>query len=316
LLDSLDESAEGDRMNLSEFLSKNGRTILLDGAMGTSLATAGVVDIGGQSNISHPDKVLAIHRAFSEVGCDILITNTLTMNRISIETHHVGVDVKEVNLVGVRLAKSAATPEQYVLGDISSTGQMLKPYGKYTEIEFYDTFREQAEYLRDGGVDGFIVETMIDLREALCAVHACRDVAKLPALASLSFRTTKKGGRTIMGNSAREAAVALAEAGVVAVGANCGDLSPDDTAIIVAIMKETVDLPILAQPNAGRPKFVNGQTRFDMTPEEFAKGIGACLDAGAKLVGGCCGTSPDHIRCVAELLGKKKSDLSKASNHH
>jgi 5-methyltetrahydrofolate--homocysteine methyltransferase len=301
-------------MNFSEFLSKNKKPVLLDGAMGTSLAAVGLVDIGGQNNISHPDKVLAIHRAFSEVGCDILITNTLTMNRISIETHHVGVDVKEVNLVGVRLAKSAATPEQYVLGDISSTGQMLEPYGKYTEAEFYETFREQAEYLCDGGVDGFIVETMIDLREALCAIHACRDVAKLPVLASLSFRTTKKGGRTIMGNSAHEAAVALAEAGVIAVGANCGDLSPVDTAIIVAIMKEAVDLPILAQPNAGRPKFINGQTRFDMTPEAFAKGIAACLDAGAKLVGGCCGTSPEHIRCVAELLGKTKNDPTKASD--
>jgi 5-methyltetrahydrofolate--homocysteine methyltransferase len=302
-------------MNLSEFLSNIKKTILLDGAMGTSLVAMGLMDMGGQNNISHPDKILAIHRAYAETGCDILITNTLTMNRISIETHHVGVDVKEVNLVGVRLAKSAATPEQYVLGDIGSTGQMLKPYGKYTETEFYETYREQAEYLREGGVDGFIVETMIDLREALCAVHACRDAAKLPVLASLSFRTTKKGGRTIMGNSAHEAAVALAEAGAIAVGANCGDLSPVDTAVIVAIMKEAIDLPILAQPNAGRPKFINGQTRFDMKPETFAKGIAACLSAGAKLVGGCCGTLPEHIRCVAELLGKTKNDPTKESSH-
>jgi 5-methyltetrahydrofolate--homocysteine methyltransferase len=293
-------------MNLSEFFSNNKNPILLDGAMGTSLAEVGLVDMGGQNNIFHPEKVWAIHKAFSEAGCDILITNTLNMNRIYLETHHIGVDVKEVNLAGTRLAKSAANLEQYVLGDISSTGKMLKPYGSYTEVEFYETFREQAEYLYTGGVDGFIVETMTDLREALCAVRACRDVANLPVLASLSFHTIKKGGRTIMGNSAQEAAVSLAEAGASAVGANCGSLTPDDIAVLVSIMNEAVNLPILAQPNAGLPKFIDGQTRFDMSPETFARGITACLDAGAKLVGGCCGTTPEHIRCVAELLKKGK----------
>jgi len=292
-------------MTLAEFISKRS-PILIDGAMGTSLAALGLVDMGGQNNISHPEKVLAIHKAYSEVGCDILTTNTLTMNRIYIESHNIGVDVKEVNWVGVKLAKSVVNPEQYVLGDISSTGKMLKPYGDYTEAEFYETFREQAEYLYAGGVDGFIVETMTDLREALCAVRACRDVASLPVLASLSFHTIKKGGRTIMGNSAQEAAVALADAGTTAVGINCGSLTPDDIAVLVAIMNEAVDLPILTQPNAGLPKFTDGQTHFDMTPEAFAKGITACLDAGAKLVGGCCGTLPEHIRCVAELLGKVK----------
>jgi 5-methyltetrahydrofolate--homocysteine methyltransferase len=293
-------------MNLSEFLSNNKKSILLDGAMGTSLMKVGLVDMGGQNNLSHPDKVLAIHRAYSEVSCDILTTNTLNMNRIYIETHNLGVDVKEVNLAGVKLAKSAAGPEQYVLGDISSTGKMLKPYGVYTEVEFYETFREQVEYLYTGGVDGFIIETMTDLREALCAVRACRDVVNLPILASLSFHTIKKGGRTIMGNSAEEAAIMLAEAGASAVGTNCGSLTPDDMAVLVGIMNEAIDLPILAQPNAGLPKFIDGQTRFDMTPKAFAMGIKVCLDAGAKLVGGCCGTSPEHIRYVAELLGKMK----------
>jgi 5-methyltetrahydrofolate--homocysteine methyltransferase len=292
-------------MTLAEFISKRS-PILIDGAMGTSLAAVGLLDMGGQNNIFHPEKVLAIHKAYSEVGCDILITNTLTMNRIYIESHNIGVDVKEVNLAGVKLAKSVVNPEQYVLGDISSTGKMLKPYGDYTEAEFYETFREQAEYLYAGGVDGFIVETMTDLREALCAVRACRDVASLPVLASLSFHTIKKGGRTIMGNSAQEVAVTLAEAGTATVGINCGSLLPEDIAVLVAIMNEAIDLPILTQPNAGLPKFTDGQTHFDMTPEAFAKGITACLDAGAKLVGGCCGTLPEHIRCVAELLGKVK----------
>jgi len=289
-------------MTLTEFIGRRS-PILIDGAMGTSLAVAGL-EMGGQNNVTHPEQVLAVHRGYAGIGCDLLITNTLTMNRIYIETHKVGVDVEEVNLAGARLAKAAVGRGQYVLGDVSSTGRMLEPYGDCTEAQFHETFREQAEYLQAGGVDGFIVETMMDLREAVCAVRACREVAEMPVLASLSFQTADKGGRTIMGHSASDAAVALAEAGAAAVGANCGDLTPEDMALIVAIMKEAVDLPILAQPNAGRPQLIDGRTRFDMTPEAFAKGIAACLEAGATLVGGCCGTTAEHIRRVAELLGR------------
>ena len=272
--------------------------------MGTQLAEAGL-EMGGQNCISHPDAVLAVHKEYSEIGCDFLITNTLTMNRISIETHGVGVDVKEVNLSGARLARSAATPGQYVLGDISSTGQLLEPYGDYSETQFYDTFKEQADHLLAGGVDGFIVETMLDLREALCAVHACLDVSSLPVLASLSFQTTDNGGRTIMGNSAQEIAVALTEAGTAAVGANCGDLDPHETAIIVRVMKKSVDVPVIVQPNAGKPRLMDGHTVFDMGPKAFAEGLAECIAAGASLLGGCCGTSPKHIRCAAELIRKE-----------
>jgi 5-methyltetrahydrofolate--homocysteine methyltransferase len=290
-------------MNLDWFIAQRS-PILFDGAMGTQLAAAGL-DMGGQNCLSHPDAVFAIHKKYSEAGCDILITNTLTMNRLYIETHGVGVDVKEVNLSGARLARSAASAGQYVLGDISSTGRMLEPYGEYSETHFYDTFKEQAKYLLAGGVDGFIVETMFDLREALCAVRACKDLASLPVLASLSFQTTQNGGRTVMGNSAKEIAVALAEAGAAAVGANCGDLDPHEIAVIVGIMRESVDLPIIAQPNAGKPRLLDNRTVFDMGPRAFADGIAECIAAGASLVGGCCGTSPEHIRHAAEVIGRK-----------
>ena len=293
-------------MHLAQFLAERS-PILLDGAMGTQLAAAGL-EMGGQNNITHPDTVLAIHRMYCESGCDILITNTLAMNRTYVETHRVAVDVRDVNLAGAKLAKSAAGSDRYVLGDISSTGQMLEPYGDYTEKQFLEMFREQAEHLLAGGVDGFIVETMMDLREALCAVRACKAVADAPVLASLSFQTADRGGRTIMGNTAAEAAVALADAGAAAVGANCGDLDPHDTAIIVAIMKGAAAIPILAQPNAGRPRLVDNQTVFGMTPDDFADGIDECILAGTSLVGGCCGTSPEHIRRVAQRLGKTRRD--------
>jgi 5-methyltetrahydrofolate--homocysteine methyltransferase len=288
-------------MSLSEFLSSNKKPILLDGAMGTQLAEAGL-EMGGQSSISHPDMVLAIHQQYVECGVDLLITNTLTMNRVNIESHNVGVDVREVNWAAVRLAKAAAREGQYVLGDMSSTGKMLKPYGDLSEDHAYAAFKEQAAILAEAGVDGFIIETMFDLRETLCALRACKEVADLPVITSIAFNTVKNGGRTIMGDSARDCAQALTEAGACAVGANCGNLDPFQMAEIVSKMREATSLPILAQPNAGRPRLVENRTVFNMSPSDFAAGIYQCLQAGARLLGGCCGTSPAHIRAMVELL--------------
>lgn len=274
---------------------------LLDGAMGTQLAEAGF-EMGGQSNLTHPEAVLAIHRQYAECGIDLLITNTLTMNRINIESHNIGVDIREVNLAGVRLAKAAARGGQYVLGDMGSTGKMLKPYGDLPEDDAYAAFKEQATILTEGGVDGFIIETMFDLREALCAVRAVKEVVDLPVIASITFNTLKNGGRTIMGNSARDCARALTEAGACAVGANCGSLDPFQMAEIVSKMREVTSLPVLAQPNAGKPRLVENQTVFDMSPSDFAAGVYKCKRAGARLLGGCCGTSPGHILAMVALV--------------
>ena len=294
-------------MNLEQVLSSQS-PVLLDGAMGTQLAEAGL-EMGGQNCLAHPEQVRAVHQRYAEAGCDLLLTNTLTMNRIYIESHGVGVGVRDVNAAGVALARSAAGAGQHVLGDISSTGQLLEPYGDHTEAQLTDAFTEQAEYLAEAGVDGFVVETMLDLREALCAVHACRSVAAMPVLASLAFQTTEREGRTVMGNTARDCAVALADAGAAAVGANCGDLDPSETALIVALKRDAVRVPILAQPNAGRPSLVDGETVFSMGPEPFAAGAAECVEAGATLIGGCCGTSPEHLRQAAGRLGKDADRL-------
>jgi 5-methyltetrahydrofolate--homocysteine methyltransferase len=287
-------------MNLSELLTDI-EPILLDGAMGTQLAQAGL-KMGGQSNVTHPKEVLAIHQQYADCGVHMLITNTLTMNRIYIEAHNIDVDVREVNRAGVKLAKSAIREGQYVLGDVSSTGKMLEPYGDLSESNAYEAFKEQATVLAEGGVDGFIIETMFDLREALCALRACRNLAPLPVIASMAFTTSEKGGRTLMGNSATECATLLTKAGASAIGGNCGDLDPSQMAEVVCLLKQATSLPVLAEPNAGKPKLVGNQTVFDMSPTEFASGISKCLQAGAQLVGGCCGTSPAHIRAVAAAL--------------
>ncbi len=291
-------------MDLLKFL-ENKKVLLLDGAMGTQLDKHGLMG-RGRNNLDAPQAVLDIHRQYCRAGCNAITTNTLTMNRISIETHNVGVDVREVNKSGVELAKQAAANGQYVLGDISSTGQFLEPYGTYKQSQFYDTFREQAEILAQSGVDGFIIETMFDLNEALCALRACKDNFSLPVIVSIAFQTETNGGRTIMGNSAQDCAKLLTDAGADIIGTNCGSLDPTQMSEVVSILKSATKLPILAQPNAGKPKLIDNKTVFDMSPELFAEGIKKCLNAGATVIGGCCGTTPEHIKALSDILNQKK----------
>jgi 5-methyltetrahydrofolate--homocysteine methyltransferase len=291
-------------VGLLTFLNKQG-IILLDGAIGTELDKRGLMG-RASNNLDNPDVVLEIQREYALCGCHALTTNTLTMNRIYIETHNIDVPVRDVNRAGVELARQAANKNQYILGDISSTGQLLEPYGAYKESQFYDTFKEQAEILAEAGVDGFIIETMFDLREALCALRACRDNFSLPVIVSTAFKTETKGGRTIMGDSACDCAKRLTDAGADVIGANCGELAPAQMAVVVSIFKSATTVPIMAQPNAGKPSLVGDKTVFDMEPASFATGIARCIDAGATIVGGCCGTTAEHIRAVAALLMNRK----------
>jgi 5-methyltetrahydrofolate--homocysteine methyltransferase len=288
-------------MTLRDLLKGDKPRIFLDGAMGTQLGQMGL-EMGGQTNVTNPDAVLAVHKRYVDAGVDLLITNTLTMNRVNIESHNVGVGTRDVNLAGARLAKQAAGDTLLVLGDMSSTGKMLKPYGPLPEEDAFATFTEQATILQEGGVDGFIIETMFDLREALCALRAVKQVSDLPVITSITFNTVNNGGRTVMGNTALDSATALTEGGADVVGINCGALDPFQVAELVAIMKGATSLPIIAQPNAGLGKLVDKELVFDMTPDDFALGVKACADAGARLLGGCCGTSPDHIRAMVQLL--------------
>ena len=290
-------------MSLLELLGSDRDTIFLDGAMGTQLGQAGL-EMGGQNSVTHPEAVLAVHERYAACGIDLLITNTLTMNSVNIESHNVAVDVRDVNLAGARLARTAAREGQYVLGDMSSTGKMLKPYGPLPEDDAFAAFKQQAAILAEGGVDGLIVETMFDLREALCALRGAREATDLPVFATIAFNTSANGGRTVMGDTAVRCAEALTEAGASAVGANCGSLDPLEMAEVIAMMRAATTLPIIAQPNAGKGRLVDKELVFDMLPATFAAGVEACVHAGARLVGGCCGTSPDHIKAMVDLLNQ------------
>ncbi len=296
-------TAEDLIMQFSKALKKDG-IILLDGAIGTELDKRGLMG-RASNNIDAPKAVLDIQREYAACGCDALTTNTLTMNRIYIETHNLGISVRDVNKAGVELARQAAGKERYVLGNLSSTGQLLEPYGTYKDSQFYDAFKEQAGILAESGVDGFIIETMFDLREALCSLRACKENLSLPVIVSIAFSTEEKGGRTMMGDSAEQCAKNLTDAGADVIGANCGGLDPAQMAVVVSYLKSATKLPVLAQPNAGRPKLIGDKTVFDMAPATFVTGIAECIRAGARLVGGCCGTSPEHIQAVANMLEQK-----------
>jgi 5-methyltetrahydrofolate--homocysteine methyltransferase len=275
--------------------------LIFDGAMGTELVRRGLKP-GGSINLDHAEDIIELHRAYLETGVDIITTNTFTLNRISCQSHGLTGNLVEVNLAGVRLGREAAAGKAYVFGDIGPTGKLLEPYGSFSEEQFYDNFKEQARILAEGGSDGLIIETMTDLREALCALKASKDATDLPVIVTLSFATTEKGGRTIMGSSVAEVAKLLEENGADAVGANCGDLAPAEMAEIAALYREKTTLPILIQPNAGKPRLIQGETIYDMPPEKYAEGIMQCLDSGASLIGGCCGTTLDHIRAVVQKI--------------
>ncbi len=281
------------------------KIILFDGAIGTELARRNLTT-SGTVNLTNPDFVAEFHGEYAKAGVDALTTNTFTMNRISIESRGLDIDLRESNLRAARLARGAAGEGQYVFGDIGPTGKLLEPYGTYGEKQFYENFKEQALILIEGGVDGLLIETMADLREALCALKAARAVTSLPVIVTFSFSGTDKGGRTIMGNTVEEIAAALEKEGADGAGANCGELSPEEMAEITAIYKKHTALPVLIQPNAGRPELVDGLTKYGMSPEDFAEGIMKCIDNGAELVGGCCGTTLEHIRAVVSKVRTDK----------
>ncbi|MGI6631073.1 MAG: homocysteine S-methyltransferase family protein [Bacillota bacterium] len=293
---------ERELMDLLSLIQQQ-KPVLFDGGMGTQLARLGLELNGGVNNLSHPEKVLAVHKSYVESGAQVIATNTFTMNPIYIKTHNVDIDMEKANHAGVQIAKKSGAG--FVLGDMGPTGQLLQPFGPYTEQEIIACYQAQGRVLAQAGVDGFIIETMIDLKEALCALRGCREVSSLPVVVSFTLSGKSSGGRTLMGQTMAQCAAAVAEQGGNAIGINCGELDPEEIAQVVAELRHKTDLPILTQPNAGKPKLVQGETVYDMSPDIFAQGILKCLEAGATMVGGCCGTTPDHIKAVAELISKE-----------
>ncbi|MBA2123525.1 hypothetical protein B9J78_01050 [bacterium Unc6] len=286
--------------NILETLNQK-RVLLLDGAMGTRLQEQGLQS--GEApelwNIKHPEIISLIHKEYVGAGSDVILTNTFGGNLIKLKKAGIEVLFKDINSAAVRIARSAEA--DYVFGDIGPTGELLEPYGELKTEDAIDVFKKQGEVLTLAGVDGFIIETMIDVEEAVCAVKGLKQFG-LPIFSSITFQKTKKGEfRTLMGQTPQGAAVRLKDEGSCAVGTNCG-LVIEEMIGLVKQISTSVSVPIIAEPNAGIPKIKNGKTVFEQTPADFASHLKMLIDAGASIIGGCCGTTPSFIKALKKEL--------------
>jgi 5-methyltetrahydrofolate--homocysteine methyltransferase len=286
--------------------------LLADGAMGTQLQLAGLEpgSCGDLWNVERPEAVQQIHRSYADAGAQLITTNTFGANRIGLERYGEEHRVAEINRAGAELARAATQPGTYVLGDIGPFGGFMVPLGEYETQQIFDVFVEQAAALLAGGVDAIIVETMSAIEEAVVAIQAARAAGAQLVLATMAFDRTHVGPRTMMGATPEQSVEALAQAGAAIVGANCGaSLDMDDFVDMINSMRRAVPgVPVMAQPNAGEPHLTpSGAIEYPTNPQLFAGGVAKLLDAGAAIVGGCCGTTPSHIRAVAELLRARRA---------
>jgi len=275
-----------------------GRVLIFEGAFGTMLQAAVPGDIPPElMTLEHPDQITAVHKAYTELS-DVICTNTFGANDIKLDAIGMPGRARELNERAASLARDAASPGTLVAGDVGPTGRMVEPLGELPFEDAYDAYREQAEALAEGGVDFMLIETMSDLREAKAALLAARDATGLPVMITMTFG---EDFVTPTGTDPATAANVLASMGAFAVGANCST-GPSRMVEVIGRMAQTVSVPILAQPNAGIPELVDGRTVFKVGPDEFAAGLRKLVTAGATMVGGCCGTTPEHMLAVRRAL--------------
>jgi 5-methyltetrahydrofolate--homocysteine methyltransferase len=288
---------------MHEIEKKIARDILLfDGAMGTMLMDRGIKpgETAETWVLDRPDEIADVHRAYFAAGADVATTATFGATSLKLAHYKLSDRSAEINRKGAELAVKARPAGKFVAGDIGPTGKLLKPAGDADEAELARTFTEQARALAEGGVDFLIIETMMDVQEALIALSAAR-VTGLPVFATISFAKKPRGYFTIMGNKPGDSARALAEAGAAAVGTNC-NLRIGDMVDVAAEMAQATDVPIIAQPNAGNPETEGGVTTYIDGPEVYARMTPDLIRAGARIVGGCCGTTPETIRLMREVI--------------
>lgn len=277
------------------------RIVVLDGATGTNLQKAGMPTgiCPEQWILEHPQTLIDLQRSYVEAGTDIVYAPTFTANRIKLEEYGLADRLEEMNRTLVSLSKEAvAGSGAFVAGDLTMTGKQLAPIGDLPFETLIGVYREQARVLADAGVDLFVVETMMSLQETRAALIAIREVCDLPVMASLTYESD---GRTLYGTDAKTAMVVLQSLGADAVGLNCST-GPMEMVSAVEQMREVANVPILAKPNAGLPQLEDGVTVYRMMPEEFAGAGAALIRAGASIVGGCCGTTPEHIKALADAV--------------
>lgn len=294
------------KMLLQDAIGK--RPLLGDGAMGTQLMFAGLEqgNCGEAWNLIHPERVLAIQRRYVEAGSDCLITNTFGGSRIMLNRHSEANHVVEVNKAGVEIARQAFNGKDgYVLGDIGPFGGLLQPFGEFTEAQVRSAFEEQAKALVDAGADAIIIETQTSLEELLIGIEATQAAGSKCIIGSMAYDVTLDGStfRTMMGIEPERAAEFMEEHGAHIVALNCGTgMEMERARDAVERYKRTTSLPVMVQPNAGKPQLINMKVVYDETPEQMVKGLLPLLKTGANIVGSCCGSTPEHIRAFRKVM--------------
>lgn len=292
-------------MQLTKALQK-GQILVSDGAWGTFLHQKGLQpgECPELWNLTHREEVLDIARSYVEAGADLIETNSFGANRIKLKHYGLENRAREINRTAAEISREAAGEDRIVLGSMGPTGKFLIT-GEVTEEALLEAFSEQAVALEAGGVDAVCIETMSALDEALIAVKAVREYTDLEIVCTFTFERMVDGTyRTMMGVSPAEMAKALVQAGVDVIGTNCGNGMGPMIEIVREIRSVTQDIPILVHANAGKPIVQEGKTVFPETPEEMASQIPELIRAGANVIGGCCGTTPEHIRAMREVVDK------------
>lgn len=275
------------------------KTIIFDGAMGTMLMEAGQASSKSplRLNVEQPALVTDIHRRYYAAGADVVITNTFGGNPLKLAADGLEKQMQQLNRQGVMLARRACPDGKFVAGDIGPCGKMLAPLGDITAEAMEHNFFLQAEILIDSGVDLIIVETMYSLEEAVLAVKGVKRAGDIPLLASMTFTQTKNGFFTMMGESVTQCSTALEKAGADMLGANC-TLNSRDFIELTKALRAATRKPILIQPNAGKPVTRQGATYYAQSASDFAADALKIKAAGADMLGGCCGTTPEFIQAL------------------
>lgn len=279
------------------------RVVLLDGGVGSELIARGL-ELGRPPelwNLERPDDVRAVHAAYVAAGSDVVQTNSFGASPFVLARHGLGQRAGEINTAAARIARAAAGTQRLVAGDIGPSGESLPPVGAADPDELADGFARQAQALAAGGADYLSIETMIDLREALCALRGARAACDLPLTACLTFDRKKRGFFTLMGDAPGDAVKALADAGAAAAGANCS-VGSEAMAHLLPELLAAATVPVIVKPNAGLPEVADGGTVYRQQPIQFAADLARMAALGARAVGGCCGTDARFIAALRDAL--------------
>ena len=276
------------------------KTVFFDGAMGTILMKEGLssIDIPETLNLENPSLVIDIHRQYFESGSDVVSTNTFGANPLKLSAHGLEKETELLNRQGAQIAKQACPEGRFVAGDIGPTGKMIKPFGEISQEEMEDIFHLQAKGLMSGGVDLIIIETMFSLQEAVAAITGAKRAGDMVVVASMTYKKTKRGFFTLMGEDTNQCSASLEDAGADVIGTNC-TLGSAGMIDLTRALKASTGKPVLIQPNAGKPVVRDGITFYEQSPAEFALDVEKIREAGADIIGGCCGTSPEFIRAAS-----------------